>query len=174
MKAIPTVYEGVTFRSRLESRWAALFTQFGWHWNYEPFDLHLWFPDFHLEGRVLVEVKPFTFREQWSPMCGEIREAMTHSGRTDEVLLLGTDIFPPPVGYNNPQLGWLMTRQSGDWELEDAMLYEINGQFDFSAENGRRSRLQRAITEKFQHYPPVDGAVASHWAAACNATKWAP
>lgn len=174
IKAIPTEFEGVVFRSRLEARWAAAFTELGWHWNYEPFDLDGWIPDFHLEGTILVEVKPFTFREQWGATISKIVSAMESSQNFVEVLLLGTDIFPPIDGYNNPQLGWLLTRQSGDWEVENAMLYVMDGRFDFSAENGRRSRLGRAIVEKFQHYSPSPSSVSGIWAAACNNSKWKP
>lgn len=63
IKAIPTTYQGVRFRSRLEARWAAFFDLLGFRWNYEPYDLNRWAPDFELKtrggGRVLVEVKPF-------------------------------------------------------------------------------------------------------------------
>lgn len=174
IKAIPTEFEGVILRSRLEPRWAAAFTELGWHWNYEPFDLDGWIPDFHLESRVLVEVKPFTFRDQWGPTCEKIVNAMESSQYSGEVLLLGTDIFPPVDGYNNPQLGWILTQQCGDWEVENAMLYAKDGLFDFSAENGRRSRLERVIVEKFQHYPPSPETVARIWGSACNSTKWSP
>lgn len=59
--AIPTVYAGVQFRSRLEARWAALFDLAGIKWDYEPFDMPGWAPDFLLKtaaGQILVEVKP--------------------------------------------------------------------------------------------------------------------
>lgn len=64
IKAIPTVYNHVQFRSRLEARWAAFFDLCGWQWEYEPFDLDGWAPDFMLKGavRALVEVKPINFR----------------------------------------------------------------------------------------------------------------
>lgn len=62
IKAIPTRYAGVEFRSRLEARWAAFFDLAGWQWEYEPFDLEGWAPDFRLvlpdESEFLVEVKP--------------------------------------------------------------------------------------------------------------------
>lgn len=71
IRAIPTMYAGVQFRSRLEARWAAFFDLLGWEWEYEPIDLKGWIPDFLLRGRsslpcfdwanvegVLVEVKP--------------------------------------------------------------------------------------------------------------------
>jgi hypothetical protein len=73
IKAHPTKYKGVMFRSRLEARWAAFFDLAGWSWEYEPIDLPGWSPDFrctfhcgHSEcgGRgsthtLLVEVKPY-------------------------------------------------------------------------------------------------------------------
>lgn len=34
--AIPTVYQGIRFRSRLEARWAVFFDQMGWDWEFEP------------------------------------------------------------------------------------------------------------------------------------------
>lgn len=61
MKAIPTKYAGVQFRSRLEAKWAAFFDLLGWPWQYEPYDLNGWIPDFSLIGahnEILVEVKP--------------------------------------------------------------------------------------------------------------------
>jgi hypothetical protein len=60
IKAIPTVFQGVQMRSRLEARWAAFFTECGWEWTYEPFDFEGWSPDFllKLHRPVFVEVKP--------------------------------------------------------------------------------------------------------------------
>lgn len=69
IKAIPTRYAGVNFRSRLEARWAAFFDLAKWKWRYEPIDLPGWIPDFwvslpcgHSEcgptHDLLVEVKP--------------------------------------------------------------------------------------------------------------------
>lgn len=61
IKSIPTTYGGVRFRSRLEARWAAFFDLAKVKWDYEPFDLEGWAPDFMLRTPVcsiLVEVKP--------------------------------------------------------------------------------------------------------------------
>jgi len=64
------MYAGVQFRSRLEARWAAFFDLLGWKWEYEPFDLQGYIPDFLLHvpkyagvcwlttDTLLVEVKP--------------------------------------------------------------------------------------------------------------------
>ena len=35
IKAIPTCYKGIPFRSRLEARWAIIFDQLGIDWHYE-------------------------------------------------------------------------------------------------------------------------------------------
>jgi len=70
IKAHKTFYKGVLFRSRLEARWAAFFDLIGWEWEYEPFDLPGWTPDFlvvfacdHSECNgshsLLVEIKPY-------------------------------------------------------------------------------------------------------------------
>jgi hypothetical protein len=60
MKPIPTHYNGTTYRSRLEAQWAAFFDYLGWPYQYEPFDVQGWTPDFSigLNSQVLVEVKP--------------------------------------------------------------------------------------------------------------------
>lgn len=70
IKAHPTRYNGVLFRSRLEARWAAFFELAGWEWKYEPFDFQDWVPDFWVKFHcghsecggfhtLLIEVKPY-------------------------------------------------------------------------------------------------------------------
>jgi hypothetical protein len=63
MRAIPTIYAGVSFRSRLEATWARHFDRMQLSWNYEPqgFELSngVWYlPDFYLPtARAWAEVK---------------------------------------------------------------------------------------------------------------------
>jgi hypothetical protein len=61
-KAIPTIYKGIQYRSRLEAKWAAFFDVIGWDFTYEPTDLGGWWPDFKITTdagtRFLIEVKP--------------------------------------------------------------------------------------------------------------------
>lgn len=68
IKAIPTTYRGVRFRSRLEARWAAFFDKMGWMWTYEPYDLDGWAPDFEIKRqgspRSLFEIKPFLWENK--------------------------------------------------------------------------------------------------------------
>ena len=67
--AIPTLYKGIQFRSRLEAKYACLFDLLGWSWEYEPLDLNGWIPDFLIRSPLfrkptLVEVKPQAFPEK--------------------------------------------------------------------------------------------------------------
>ncbi len=76
IKAHPTVYRDVHFRSRLEARWAAFFDLAGWKWEYEPLDLNRWTPDFRVtfpcghsecngSHTLLVEIKPYYSIEEF-------------------------------------------------------------------------------------------------------------
>ena len=66
MKPIETRYKGVSFRSRLEARWAVFFDALGIAWEYEHEGYELndgtrYLPDFWLpvfDGGLHVEVKP--------------------------------------------------------------------------------------------------------------------
>lgn len=61
-----TVYNGITFRSRLEAKWAAFFELSGWDWHYEPCELNGFIPDFIIKttssayqtNTIIVEIKP--------------------------------------------------------------------------------------------------------------------
>ncbi len=77
IKAHPTEYRGVMFRSRLEARWAAFFDLAEWEWQYEPVDYLDWSPDFYVKfccghsdcppmHELLVEVKPYFSLEQFA------------------------------------------------------------------------------------------------------------
>lgn len=106
IKAIPTTYAGVNFRSRLEARWAAFFDLCGWDWDYEPFDLEGWAPDFQIKrGAIsaIVEVKPIDLsavdwdrREGLEVVRDAYRKTKPH-WEDYQVLLLGIGPMPEPV-----------------------------------------------------------------------------
>jgi len=63
ISAIPTVYKGIKFRSRLEVMWAVFFDELGYNWKYEYKSYKLpsgWYlPDFYFPSlKVFAEVKP--------------------------------------------------------------------------------------------------------------------
>ena len=80
MKAIPTTYNGINMRSRLEARWANLFDQFGWRWHYGPLEFDGWIPDFVIDGHnhtpLLIDVKPYTSFSEGDTLDVKIRRAL--------------------------------------------------------------------------------------------------
>jgi hypothetical protein len=95
-KAHPTWYQGRLFRSRLEARWAAFFDLYQWQWDYEPFDLEGWTPDFRLHGNMLAEVKPWESGDRrWVSVVSKIKKAVPDG---EKVLLLND---PRHSRYNN-------------------------------------------------------------------------
>lgn len=102
--AIRTTYRGVSFRSRLEATWAAFFDEMRWKWDYEPFDMDGWIPDFEVAiygNKILVEVKPAHAYEDLVAAT----EGPQLAGRDVDVLLLGLR----PIGldyYPRNRAGW--------------------------------------------------------------------
>jgi hypothetical protein len=106
--AIPTVYRGRRYRSRLEARWAAFFDRLGLIHEYEPYDLGRWSPDFLIRGQsgrsVLVEVKPIIEFDAGiaEKMVGAWRDRFGKAETAPSLLLAG--ISPSPSMQNT---GWL-------------------------------------------------------------------
>jgi len=130
IKAHPTVYGAICFRSRLEATWAAFFDLCGWSWAYEPIDLEGWVPDFvlFLARPVYVEVKPAPLAPLWdggpAGLCDDgngFYKAKRHWRSVDVLLLgvrpndradhfgIGTQMDPPSTGDG----GW----DWGGWGL---------------------------------------------------------
>jgi hypothetical protein len=114
IKNKPTFYKGIRFRSRLEAQWAAFFDKMGWKWEYEPFDLEGWSPDFLLDAAdpILVEVKPISVLSQISTL----KKYNHHWFRT---ILLGVGPASISDGYYNNanylRIGWI-NDEWGDWD----------------------------------------------------------
>lgn len=79
----PTLCQGVTFRSRLEARWAVFFTSCGLRWEYEPegFDTDhgAYLPDFCVNGQ-LIEIKPMVRLDEVSLGMARLREIQREFG----------------------------------------------------------------------------------------------
>jgi hypothetical protein len=111
-EGIPTVYAGRRFRSRVEARWAAFFDLLEWKWEYEPFDLKGWIPDFSLKGfneDVIVEVKSVSRLED--PIAVEAiakaEKAMKEDSRRSDLLLLGHQWPDVKNWIDEVAFGWL-------------------------------------------------------------------
>jgi hypothetical protein len=108
MKGIPTDHKYRRYRSRLEARWAYFFDLISWKYEYEPYDLKGWIPDFCIYGtkEILVEVKPNSRLEEYDTK--KIIQAMAGTEKEGkEILLLGSTIFENGEAFSGPALGWL-------------------------------------------------------------------
>lgn len=122
---IPTLYDGVKFRSRLEAKWACFFNLMKWKWEYEPYDMNGWIPDFVLFGKnqqILVEVKPIYKLTQTEKILRErLQKANNYQ---NEILLLGCS---PEIEIQRPvsdrlkercfvSLGWIAAAHCSEHE----------------------------------------------------------
>jgi hypothetical protein len=175
---IPTVYKGRQFRSRLEARWAAFFDLLHWPYEYEPFELPGWIPDFLLLGdtRVLVEVKPVV--DFPKDIADEISIAAGTAGWDGELLIVGASISPGGPYAGDVQLGWLGelyekgTTQS--WVWSGAGAYGSRGCIGVSSHDHTWfDRIHDCFVGK-DHWGSSDvGEEAINlWTRAGNLTQW--
>jgi hypothetical protein len=91
--AIISEYKGVTFRSKLEKKWAMMFDYLYWNWQYEPFEIDKYTPDFLVEigsKKWVVEVKPIINpNEKYQKRLLNITKKTSYEG----CILLYSDIF---------------------------------------------------------------------------------
>jgi hypothetical protein len=118
IKAHPTKYAGVEFRSRLEARWAAFFDLAGWRWDYKPIDFEGWTPDFEISRpefhppAIMVEVKP-----TWE-MAHAVIPKIRNSGVQEAMLLANGPAEPWPVGRTaSGQTRWKWGRTPDPWDI---------------------------------------------------------
>lgn len=77
IQAIPTIYRGITFRSKLEAKWAVFFDALNWDWIYEHQYFKLscgnYLPDFYFpDFNTYAEVKPDELTSLESLKCAEL------------------------------------------------------------------------------------------------------
>lgn len=186
IKAIPTIYNHVQFRSRLEARWAAFFDLCGWKWDYEPFDLDGWAPDFMLKGKIkaLVEVKPIDFRGEDEDL---FRQARAKAEKAFGVSFLGGNQGDSPeyeiiVVGNGPfrhQSSWgLGVFAVEKWRNGDdvADLHRLaNEKMDYAAKWNDFTFRMSGIHHGDHHLRPIRDSIPQDlWREAGNAVQWKP
>lgn len=116
IKALPTKYRGITYRSRLEARWAVFFDEIGvkYHYELEGIDLgHVWYlPDFFLyERNTWIEIKPQApTKEEWLKAASLLLALVKSGSEANVAILYGRpwlDERSPEYFYLNllPQIG---------------------------------------------------------------------
>lgn len=189
--AIPTAYRGIEFRSRLEAQWAVFFDQFKIEWEYEPFDLAGYIPDFVLPGDspVLVDVKPISTAQGYWERAEELEDLLggwSYDGWNDDVLILG--IRPSILPESN--IGALGESNFGMDQLSEEVNQDEDPAWCFGA--GVFGLCFECLSHGFSHescsftYRPCGhypGGAQHHadqdeidqaWAHAKQVTRWLP
>lgn len=176
--AIPTVYRGIQFRSRLEAKWAWIFDRLGWQWEYEPIDLNGWIPDFVIQGEkpILVDVKPiFVFDEG---IAHKIQKATGKDfGTKYDCLILAAGLVKSPqndcfaVGWINDDFGG---GTNDDWDLAVILHpYAKPELYGLSAQYGSYHDRITGFGDGDHGYKPLyEGYIGELWSEATNASQW--
>jgi hypothetical protein len=179
----PTRYRGIQFRSRLEATWAAFFDGVHWTWEYEPFDLDGYIPDFVLRFRtpLLVEVKPAITPEDFTRYA----TALDQTAWDQEALLLGIGPMRSNEWWGLPALGVLReTWTHVDEHGEPRRVQGWDEAIGFRCLSCHRVSLHHAsgsyhcrvsgCHEGDHHLGAGGPVVADVWAGAKNAVQWQP
>jgi len=179
--AIPTLYRGRMYRSRLEARWAAFFDRLGWAYEYEPFDMGKWSPDFLLtDADTLVEVKPISQTTSIKPIADKI------SGFGKRLLIVGTS---PWVFGGEFSIGWRKCdadpheRAEPNEQFNQTVLRWMPGiikpewRADLVCSDGANiwTMLEGNMTlKRFNTGNSYTSWGEQLWSDACNAVQWVP
>lgn len=135
IKAHPTLYKGVLYRSRLEARWAAFFGLCLWEHEYEPIDLEGWTPDFYVKipckdsecdefHGLFVEVKPyFSLKEFMDHPCMKYSREGGLPPSVHAVAAFG--INPRVTHFEMSHGGTRRSYEVSDW-IRGYEIYKIN------------------------------------------------
>jgi hypothetical protein len=176
--SIPTMYSGVQMRSLLEAKWAAFFDLLGWRWEYEPFELDGWIPDFliHCETgkRILVDVKPFFDRADFEPIKCKVERAV---GPEKYIPWITTAAPMPESDWHTVgEVGGCC--ENGDWFWSAAVIKESSKRASvYGFGEAPCGAWGDMITGSHgKNYPPplTFFEVKWFWRAACNRVQWMP
>lgn len=173
--AIPTLYRGRMYRSRLEARWAAFFDRLGWTHEYEPFDLGAWSPDFAITDpfNALIEVKPLTEPDY------DLFERVQGAGKGNGAIFV-TRVAPIKIACGLVDVGWwaasyqpVVIVWAADSErpalYADFVSLTSDGQQWVSGTQGGGP-----VEKVDRHLFRYDDYTMGLWADASNAVQWEP
>lgn len=164
IQPIETTYNGVTFRSRLEARWAMTFDILGVRWFYEHegyqtstgfYVPDFWLPDTYLRHKykkgVLFEVKPAGYGYTHKKL-----EEVAHSLKVGGILANGFEWEFDPYGYLGKWIETYEVEPGGD----DSMVlykckcgcstfeYQGSGNYECSLCDSPDYQLTKELSEK--------------------------
>lgn len=185
-RGTPTTFKRITFRSRLEARWAAMFDLLEWHWEYEPEIEGRYIPDFLLHGvgnrKVYVEVKPLAIF-----LADTAKVETKAEPLRGQVLLVVGDQFIPSLCLGNSSIGHFTDfvdtdsfRMIDGWD--QANLFQPGSarhglEYDFGGDYGS---WQGRLTGAYDGNALFEGTLVDKpsllhlWSRAGNAIQWKP
>lgn len=177
---ITTIYNGVKFRSILEAKWARFFDLVGWEYEYEPFELNGWIPDFLIIGKgkhnnVFCEVKPITtFNETYATQFQKALE-FDNVFKHNDLLMLGCTL---PSQGKYAHLGWMgaVDKKINKRLWGFAPIIGVNDSPVLGFCHSRASyhdRISGIYTGQWGDYSPKE-EVLRLWKRASNDTRWYP
>ena len=178
IKAIPTEYKGIRFRSRLEARWARMFDLMNWQWDYEPLDMEGYIPDFVVRfeyAPMLAEIKPAMTIQELAPLTDKI----DRSGWTREVMLLGATVFMHGK-CTMPCPGIIRVGDVGDsksYGWTDCIMHHCDA-CGYNSIHGTRSvycrncGVESNAENEWKHAHFNDEDITEMWNRAGNAVQW--
>lgn len=176
MKAIPTHYKGIHFRSRLEAKYQAFFDVLGFQTTYEPELGRGYLPDFLIHGfaPIMVEVKPVATQEEYEDVLLKVATGLENRWHND-ILIVGLD--PIAGGLDgcckvHPAVG-LMGRGR---EFRTASWYRCRACTALAIDHADGIFEPRPCGHDggVDAGGPAVEAVAAAWIAAGNAVRWQP
>lgn len=176
MAAIPTLYRGIQMRSRLEAKWACVFDQLGWKWEYEPVDLAGWIPDFLIQTRapnkpLLVEIKPVLERPE--AVCDKCYRLAIPEGY--QVLVVG---MSPVDARGEHRFGWIAPSMWEGCVWDEAAILTTDGKkFGLSEKNNafedRINVWKDDVNDDHYHKSQIySGDFKPIWNKATNKAQW--
>jgi hypothetical protein len=133
--AIPCQYKGINFRSLLEARWAYFFDKLGWTWQYEPFEMDGYIPDFIITNPhdfpFFVDIKPYATSDYKKNVYNKVEEWNNDKEFRCSVLFFNTVSFLKLPLFDRPNSELYQVCSLGDHQA----LVPDDGNKTFIAEN---------------------------------------
>lgn len=147
-----------------------------WKYEYEPYDLNGWIPDFCIleHSEILVEVKPNSRLEELDiEKLGRAIAGTEKEGR--EILLFGSTIFERTEAFDHPAIGWLGEYDAG-YKTKYWFAYAVlnrHGRWGFFHEYGSYAdRITSEYDGDRHKLPPSYDEVLMLWNTGGNTVQW--
>ena len=169
---IPTSWNGITYRSRLEAKWAILMHRIGWRAEYEAIDGSYYIPDFIIQGAnpIGLEIKDEIMWQKLHDHADKVDGGMSQHW-SGVLLIVGvTNLLGDPrdqcVGIvrntSNLRSIWMPSQWTRCRVCRGIAIYD--SQSERLAPCGHRAEGGLIYVEGLEQV----------WNQICNATQWKP